>query len=69
MVVWCGVVVNYATAHAKLACGAEVACEAHNLEDPGSKPGMPLILLFFRTVMVVVVVVVVVAAVLGVALW
>ena len=24
-----------------LACGAEVACEAHNLEDPGSKPGMP----------------------------
>ena len=29
-----------------LACGAEVACEAHNLEDPGSKPGMPFFFFF-----------------------
>ena len=27
--------------------GAEVACEAHSLEDPGSKPGMPFPFSFF----------------------
>ena len=30
----------------QLAHGAEVACEAHNLEDPGSKPGVPLFFYF-----------------------
>ena len=34
----------------QLAHGAEVACEAHNLEDPGSKPGVPLFLFFSRNV-------------------